>query len=331
MGGRRKSKLRPVRRFLLRAGLRFLSPALALLGRLSLRGADRFGSALGRVAFHLFARLRAQAVRHLGIAFGDRMDETQRRRTARASFVLFSSALLEWLVLCRLGKHRATAMVRSVEGWEHVRTAREAGRGLIIVTPHFGLFELMPVYFRIFDGDGRVVGRQHDDRGLDGLLTDMRRSMGVETVFQRQAREMLRVLRDGRSLGILPDQDIDKLPGIFVPFFGREAWTPSGPASLAVTTGAPLMPAFLHRDGPGRHRLIVRPPLEDPGGDREERVRALTLGWCQAFEREIAAAPDHWVWVHRRWDTTPEALARRRTRRARRESRAGREDGATAP
>jgi KDO2-lipid IV(A) lauroyltransferase len=324
MRGRRKSKLRPVRRFLRRAGLRFLPPTLALLGRLSLRGADRLGRTLGRAAFHLLPRLRAQAVRHLGIAFGERMDESGRRRTARASFELFSAALLEWLVLCRLGKHRAAAAVRSVEGWEHVRRAREAGRGLIIVTPHFGLFELMPVYFCLFDGDGKVVGRRHDDRGLDGLLMDMRRSMGVETVFQHEAREMLRILRGGRSLGILPDQDIDKLPGIFVPFFGREAFTASGPASLAVTAGAPIMPAFLHRDGPGRHRLVVRPPIEDPGGDREERVLALTLGWCRVFEREIAAAPAHWAWVHRRWDTTPEALARRRERRARKDGRAER-------
>jgi KDO2-lipid IV(A) lauroyltransferase len=252
------------------------------------------------------------------------MGDAELVRTARGSFELFAAAMFEWLVLCRFGKHRAAAAVRSVTGFEHVEAARKAGRGPIFVTPHFGLFELMPVTITLRGMEGKVVGRQHDDRDLDGLLTEMRRAMGVETVFQHQAREMVRVLRAGRGLGILPDQDIDKLPGIFVPFFGREAYTPTGPASLAVTTGAPILPAFLFRDGPGRHRLVIHPPIEDPGGgDRDERIRALTRGWCRVFEREIAAAPEHWAWVHRRWETTPEALARRRARRVKREGRAG--------
>jgi KDO2-lipid IV(A) lauroyltransferase len=241
-------------------------------------------------------------------------------RVARESFEALAAALFEWFVLTRRGPAAAARCVRQVEGWDHVRAALAAGRGLIIVTPHFGLFELMPVAFLQWGVSGKVVGRKPDDEGFESLLTAVRLQMGVETLYQKQAREMLRTLTRNECLGILPDQDIDKLPGIFVPFFGREAYTATGPASLAVTTGAPILPAFLHRVGPGNHRLQVRPPVPDPGGDREERIRALTLGWCREFEQAIAADPRQWAWVHRRWQTTPESLARRRARRARRDA-----------
>jgi KDO2-lipid IV(A) lauroyltransferase len=153
----------------------------------------------------------------------------------------------------------------------------------------------------------------------------MRRSMEVPTVFQRQVRQIVRLLRNNQVIGTLPDQDVDKLAGVFLPFFGREAYTPTGPATLAVTTRAPMLPVFIHRLGPARHALAIHPPIPDPGGDRDERVLAMTEGWTRVFERVIARWPTQWAWLHRRWDTTPEILERRRARRARKEARRTRE------
>ena len=141
--------------------------------------------------------------------------------------------------------------------------------------------------------------------------------MGVRTIPQTAAREILRILKDGGTAGLLPDQDIDKLPGEFVPFFGRDAWTPTGPASVAVTSGASIVPVFIHREGPAQHRVEFQPAIPDPGGTKEERVRAMTEEINRRFEGVIRETPDHWAWFHERWQTTPERLERRRERRRR--------------
>ncbi|MHC4470028.1 MAG: lysophospholipid acyltransferase family protein [Planctomycetota bacterium] len=297
---------------------------LGAFRHLPLRTASRLGEAAGRLAFLLMRERRRRALRHVHLAFGDRLPATKRREIAAASFRVLFACAAEWLVMSGLGRERAMESVVRVDGWEHVTEALEGGRGAVFATAHFGLFELLPVCFVHRGVSGKVVGRRPGDVGLEALVAENRKRMGMESVPQQRAREILRVLKGGGVVGTLPDQDVDKLPGVFVPFFGRPAYTPSGPASLAVAAGAPLVSALAYRIGPGRHRVVVHPPVPDPGGEKEERIRALTAAFTRVFEEKIAATPDHWAWVHERWATTPERLARRRARRAGKAARATR-------
>ena len=131
--------------------------------------------------------------------------------------------------------------------------------------------------------------------------------MGFETVYQDAgARPLMAHLKSGGMLGVLVDQDVPRLAGEFVEFFGREAYTPTGPAALAVTARSPSVGAFLVRKG-DRHRLVYCGPVELPeGGSKKERVRELTRRYTAEIERVIREYPEQWVWMHRRWRTKPE-------------------------
>jgi KDO2-lipid IV(A) lauroyltransferase len=115
-----------------------------------------------------------------------------------------------------------------------------------------------------------------------------------------------RVLRKGEILGMLIDQDID-VEGVFVPFFGVPAHTPSGAAVFALRSGAAIVPLAIHLQPDGRHTITVLPELERPPAElpEGERVLELTRRCSEALERLIRIYPQQWVWLHERWRKRP--------------------------
>ncbi|MEN8149395.1 MAG: lysophospholipid acyltransferase family protein [Planctomycetota bacterium] len=300
------------------------------IGRLEPETASRIGAALGRLGYCFLGPARRRVYEHLALAFDEPAGSHRHRRIALAAFTNFAANAFEWIAWLPRGSKLAAASIREVRGMEHMVRARAAGRGALLVTAHFGLFEMMPAALGREIKPAVVIGRKPADESFDAFVTENRARMDVRTIPQSAAREILRVLKKGGVAGVLPDQDIDKLPGIFVPFFGRDAWTPTGPASVSVMTGAPLVPLFIYREGPACHRIEIHEPIEDPGGTKEERVRALTEEINRRIEAVIRETPGHWAWFHERWQTTPEKLERRRKRRARiAKQRRERENGAS--
>jgi len=235
--------------------------------------------------------------------------------TVRRVFLNLGRAAAEILVARRIGIEAFARRV-TVEGEEHLLASLADGRGVLAVTAHFGNFELLAALVAR-RCDLKVVGKRPQEGDATDLVTETRAGFGVETISQTNPRGILRALRGGAVVGLLPDQDIDRLEGIFIPFFGRPAYTPTGPATMSFATGAPIVPLFLRREGRTRHRLVYHPPIRpDRDADRDAEVRRLTVEWSAVVEEEIAARPDLWVWFHRRWETTPESLLEVRARRA---------------
>ena len=152
----------------------------------------------------------------------------------------------------------------------------------------------------------RVVARRLSYSPYNRLLEGLRSRLGVRIIYQDESpREAMEHLKSGGILGILPDQDIKGLSGIFVDFFGRPAWTPVGPAWLSMRTGAPLVPFFWVWDR-GKYRGIVHEPLPIPNsGNRQLDIERLTSAWSRILEEEIRRRPDQWAWFHRRWRRRP--------------------------
>jgi KDO2-lipid IV(A) lauroyltransferase len=143
----------------------------------------------------------------------------------------------------------------------------------------------------------------------------MRRRFGMEVIYQDESpRKLLRALRDGRILAVLADQDVRRLDGVFVPFLGRPAFTPSAPVSLALAARAPLVLGYALRVGRGRHRVVVSDPIELDRADKKKAVVEGTRAWSALVEAAIRENPEQWVWMHRRWRTKltdrPEAARR---------------------
>lgn len=279
-------------------GLRLLCQALPL-------GIARaLGRALGAAAYAVLGPIRRLTQEHLAYAFGPSLTASDRRRITRGVFGNLGQNMVEWLQLPRWSAQRLQALV-AAEGLDHLRQALSRGRGAILLTAHFGNWELIPLYLRGLGFEGGVLARRLRYPEYESFLLSMRGEKGVPTFARGSLKEVAKVLRANQIIGMLPDQDMDSLDGVFVEFFGHPAYTPVGPAALAVMTGAPILPCFLVRDG-ASFRLVIEPPVEAPErADRAQTMTALTQAWSRVMESRIRRHPDQWVWMHRRWKTKP--------------------------
>ncbi|HEU4430054.1 MAG TPA: hypothetical protein VFT98_14925 [Myxococcota bacterium] len=267
-----------------------------------------FGAALGRG----WARLGLPRVRdarvNLRIAF-PHWKEAERERVLVESFAGLGRSLVELAWLGRRDPRMLAARVE-IEGLQNVEAAREraAGAGLIVLTAHFGSWEMFAAAMAAHGFPIVAVQRARDDAGLDGVLQQRRRSGGASYLKRGNAGlGALLALRRGNVLALPFDQNARAQDGLLVPFFGRYACVNAGPVRLAMATGAPVLPAFLHRarGDPMRHVARIRAPLVLAEGDGEAALLENARRMTRAIEREVREAPEMWIWPHRRWRTQP--------------------------
>jgi len=277
---------------------------LGIGGRLPYPVAQFVGRLVGSIALALATTDRRRAAEHLELAFPD-LDSGTRRRLLGLTARHLGTTLGETAWLWRASPQEVARRC-TISGVEHLQVG--AG-GAILITGHCGNWELLNARLGIAGVPMAIAVREVFDPRLDRAAQALRARFGA-TVIPRgrnAGRLLVQALAAGRILGLLIDQDIRDIPGCFVPFFGRLAWTPSGAASLALKTGRPIVPAFIHRLPDGSHRAEVQPPLPFPdGGTEDERVRVLTAAATAAIESQVRAHPEQWVWMHRRWRSRPE-------------------------
>lgn len=291
------SRFRRVRDTLLAGLLRLLSLLVQPLGW---RGAQRVGSGCGVIAWWLVQRDRERTLDHLALAFPE-LTEGRRRQIGRASFRHHGTTLGECLYLMRRGCATVSRVV-VVEGWGYVESVRAEGRPVLIVTGHCGNWELLAATINCRELAMRVVARRLDAAGFQRLLLGLRRRFGTETIERGAAgaaRALLRTLRAGGALGILIDQDT-RVDGVWVPFFGRTAYTPVAAAQLAHRHDAGVIPTFIERRPDGRHFVRFHHPLALPADPT-----AATAIMTRVIEDQIRRVPEQWVWMHRRWRRRP--------------------------
>jgi KDO2-lipid IV(A) lauroyltransferase len=295
---RRKSRLKTrLEPALLNAGLRLLT---STLGRLSWPAAQRAGRAIGALGWHLSRRDRRRTLEHLGFAYPE-MPPPERRRLARDCFRHHGVTLGECLHLF----HRDCGFVGSVvetRGWEEVEAARREGRPVLILTGHCGNWELLAAAINCRGLGMAVVARPLDEPDQQRRLAGLRQRFGTSTIARGSegaARLLLGTLRRGGTLGMLIDQDT-KVDGVWVPFFGRPAFTPVGAAKIALRSNAAVIPAFIERLPGGRHLAVFHPALDLPD-DPTEATALMTA----RIEEQVRRRPEQWVWMHRRWRRQP--------------------------
>jgi Kdo2-lipid IVA lauroyltransferase/acyltransferase len=271
------------------------------------RGAARaIGRRLGRLWARLDRRHLAIAADNLRRAFPE-WSEEQVQRTARAVYVHFAQVMLE--LLWMPGRSREDVM-SFVDGFgiEAAGRAETSGRGYIFVCAHFGNWELHGISHAWRTGRPfGVIARPLDNPALDARLCAVRTMSGNSVIYKRRAlQQVLKLLREGKGVAILIDQNVQEDDGIFVDFFGRKAATTTVAAALAVKTGAYLIPSYAELQPDGRYHAVCEPPLEwTPSGDRDRDVAALTQRLTTVIEGWIRRRPEQWLWMHRRWKTQP--------------------------
>ena len=288
-------------RYLLYLLFRLVQPVLLWLPRKTVLA---LGRAAGSTAFSLLAKERERTLQHLRWAFGHEKGAAEIRELGRRVFIHFGEVAMEIARFPKLTPQELAGWVEPGEGVSRIRQVLAGGKGAIILTAHFGNWELMGAFLRFTGLPGTVIGRKLYYDKFNEMIVRLREKVMLRTIYQEDSpREFLKVLKENEMLGILADQDVDRFEGIFVPFFGRPAYTLTSPVKLALASGAPLVPTFLVREGE-RYRLIVEEPIQvEMKGGREETIREYTERWTRIVEEKIRQYPDQWVWMHRRWKT----------------------------
>jgi KDO2-lipid IV(A) lauroyltransferase len=262
----------------------------------------RAGGVLGFVAYYLLPRERTRAKTHLMLAFPEK-DSTWIRHTARRCFIHLGKGLLEIMLVTP----RRIEQIIEFKGEEALRTAVGIGKGVIYVTGHIGNWELMghAVAARY---NLSVIAAPIEPEQVNDMIVELRAGMGVRTILRSRpgaSRELVRVFKENRIMGILIDQDTD-VESAFVDFMGRPAWTPTAAASMALKFGAPVIFGYVQRNRDNKHIITIEGPLELlHSGDREKDIIANTAMLTKKIEDAIRRNPEQWVWMHRRWRRQP--------------------------
>lgn len=263
------------------------------------------GSGLGSLGYWTVKRYRRVALRNLKIAYGEELDDAERRRIAIAVFRNFGKVAIEFPYIAAMPPEGIRAVTRlDDEDRNRIDQALAQGRGVIAFSAHLGNFELMARRFALEGYRFTVVVRNDQNAAFTRTINGLRMSGGYEVIGRGDAaRPILKHLRSGGVVGVIPDQRSDDM---IAPFFGRPSGTVAGPAVLALRTGAPLLPMFCIRQPDNTHKLVVMDPIyARPTGDSDADVLAVMTQVNRIMEEVIRNYPSQWLWLHDRWKGEP--------------------------
>jgi KDO2-lipid IV(A) lauroyltransferase len=262
-----------------------------------------FARNLSSLGYLLVAKQRKVALDSLQIAFGDAKSKAQIQKIAKDSFTLMSKGAVELLFLM----DRPSLLRKRVEfvGRKYLDEALARGKGVILVSAHFGNFPLLMAKLSLEGYKVAGIMRQMRDTRVEKMFLAKRTKLGIKTIYFQPrttcVNNTIASLRANEIVFIPLDQNFGT-GGVFVDFFGRKAATATGPVVLAQRTKAALLPCFIVRQPDDSHRIIFEPRLElAESKDAEETITINIQRLTNIIESYIRKYPAEWGWVHRRW------------------------------
>jgi KDO2-lipid IV(A) lauroyltransferase len=288
---------------------RGLHALLRLVGRLPLRTLHRLGGALGDVLLLTRSGSARIAGRNLELAWPE-LDPTARAALQRASVRETARTLFETACFWTRPALANLELVRETSGAELLERAQQSGRGVIVAAPHLGNWELLNQWLAA-RAPIAIVYRPPRQPWLEDLLRRVRGQPGVTQVRAEAAgvRTLFRTLKEGGTIGILPDQQPKAGEGEFAPFFGVPALTMTLLPRLAHKSGASVLFAWAERlPGSRGFRVhISAAPAGLDAADIDVGVAALNQG----IEACVRLAPEQYQWSYKRYAKRPEGMPRR--------------------
>jgi KDO2-lipid IV(A) lauroyltransferase len=252
----------------------------------------------------LFPKTKRNLFTNLEIVFGDRLSTREKRALARRvvrNFANIPVISVYYVHPRNLPKIRDDV---TFVGLEHLKGALVEGKGIIGLGAHIGNFILMSMAFARTELPFVVVTRDPPEMSLRTRYRRLKKACGLTWIDYgggaAATKGILRALKDNHIVHLISDER--NRHGIIVPFLGREALTPAGPAVLSLRTGAPIVPIFIHEHARFRHTVEIQPPLTvDLTGDHQRDIYLLTEKANEAIGDFIRNHPDQWTWINKRW------------------------------
>lgn len=262
---------------------------------------------LGLIAYHLFPEQRALVTRHYNYAFDTQMSSNEANAFNKKLFANIATNAADLFISTGYSKIEDYHRWIDYDGMNHLKEAYQAGNGVIVLTCHMGAFDLVGRILAV-QYPTNIIVREHRNAKLNELLLQNRTKLGAKVFYSGDSMlKVVRHLNKGEIVIILIDQDIRRMKGVFIDFFGKPAYTPIGGTWLALNTKAKVIPMGIRQKEDYRHQVTVMPPVAvTRTGDKEQDLLENTARFSQALEELIRQDPSQWTWMHKRWKTKPE-------------------------
>lgn len=274
--------------------------ALRLAGKLSFGMAQRIGRMLGTVGGWLPTRSRKVTTANIELCFPE-MPEDQRRRLVRSSLRHTGQTFMEIPLMWEWPVEKCLALIREVEGLELIDNAIAEGKGVVLLAPHLGNWELTGIYFSSRYQMAALYSPPHMKEFEDYMIRVRERAGSTLVKGDRRGLvRMVSILKGGGIAGILPDQSPSKKSGYaYGPFFGHDVRTMTLASKLIARSGASSFTTFAERlkDSKG-FRLVIRPT--EPGISNDDPVEAVTA-LNLSVERCVREIPEQYQWEYKRF------------------------------
>ena len=283
-----------------------LRAVVAVLGLLPIETNLRLARFLGRCLWRLYGRGRRRALENLRASFPDK-DQAWVERVGLRSFEQLVMLAVDILLTPHLVRRHNWRQYSTYVNVERCKWMMQEGQGLLLVTGHYGNFEIMGYLLGLFGFKIYSVARPLDNRFVDRYVRDIREQRGQRIIDKKGAADLMALApEEGASLGLIADQDAGR-KGIFVDFFGRRASTFKSIAVLAVTRNMPVLVAYSRRVGDRFffEIAITRTILPEEWADKDDPLTWITAEYTKAIEQFVREDPTQYWWVHRRWKTRP--------------------------
>ncbi|MFH1778187.1 MAG: ELM1/GtrOC1 family putative glycosyltransferase [Candidatus Omnitrophota bacterium] len=277
----------------------------AVIGILPYRITLFLGKLLGLLAFRLSRKKKRISYGNLRSAFCMKLPPAEIKKINRRLFIHLGMMVMEILQFPKLNRKNIEKYVE-FQGYEKIDKALTFNKGVILLSAHFGNWELLPVATSIKGYEVVVLAKEQKMPRLNRLLNLYRQEKGCRIVPLGMAvREIIRSLKENKVVGMMADQGADK-NSVVVEFLGREVPVPQGVVMFAQKTKAKVLPLFIVRAGL-KHKIIVEDELDvSYSGDIEVDTKKALEKFNALLEKYIYRYPEQWVWVYKRWKYSPQ-------------------------
>lgn len=263
---------------------------------------------VGKVLYYCFPYRKRVVMQNIEQVYGNSITKEQRVHLIKSFYSHLARCIKETLCMRFISEAKLRDQVE-VRGHEHLLREAERGKGVLILTGHFGNWEFAPIggilNFKQFQGQFHFIRRTLGNKLIERILFRRYYQAGLKVIPKKNSLEQVcSALEQNHAVVFVLDQhaSLTNRDGIAVEFFGKKAGTYRSLATISRYTGMPVIPAASYRVMKNKHVLEFYQPI--PWQDHESVKEAIyrnTLRYNQALERIILAHPEQWIWLHKRW------------------------------
>jgi len=257
---------------------------------------------LAKLAYLLDSKHKRVAKVNLDLAYEDKLSDDEKYEIIKKCYENMVFNLADFVENQGISKDRLLSKVE-FENSEIVEDAKKSGKPIIFMTAHYGNWELLALAIAAKFGALSIVGRPLDSKVMDEILKRNREQFNIELIPKKGAmRPLIKALKDGRSAGLLVDQNTTDSEGMLIDFFGKKARHTPAVAILAKRMNAIIIPAFIQTNDHNSYTINFYSPLEmKDSGNKDQDILENIQAQADITEQVIRQKPDEWFWFHRRW------------------------------